>query len=92
MEYETDVSRLKQEASALHDAADEEARTNADFLVFTNATLLTMQSGNLHQDVLHDAVLVTRAGSIEAIVGIEDGVIPYGATVIDAQGGTHVLY
>ncbi|KIP10290.1 hypothetical protein PHLGIDRAFT_115580 [Phlebiopsis gigantea 11061_1 CR5-6] len=87
VEYATDVSRLKQEAAALHDAGDEEARMNADFLVFTNATLLTMQSGNLHEDVLHDAVLVTRAGSIEAIVGISDGVIPYGATVIDAQGG-----
>lgn len=40
------------------------------------ATLLTMESGNLYRDILHDAVLVTRGGSIEAIVGREDLVLP----------------
>lgn len=82
------MSRLKQEAAANVQGADDAARANADFLVFTNATLLTMESDNLHEDVLRDATLVTRGGEIEAIVGsADDVVIPYGATVIDAQGG-----
>ena len=87
IDYPTDISRLKKEAASLYDA-DEEARANADFLVFTNATLLTMDSGSVQEDLLHDAILVTRSGEIEAIVGIGDYVIPYGATVIDVQGGT----
>ncbi|THG95346.1 hypothetical protein EW026_g6293 [Hermanssonia centrifuga] len=57
------------------------------FLVIANATLLTMESGNLHNDVLRDAIIVTRAGEIEAIVGANEAVIPYGATILDAAGG-----
>lgn len=87
VKYPTDVSRLKHDAMAALRTTNEEALANADFLVFTNATLLTMESGNLHQDVLHDAILVSQGGKIEAIVGIEDYVIPYGATVINAEGG-----
>lgn len=88
VDYPTDIYRLKQEAAKAHEA-DSKAQANADFLVIANATLLTMESGNLHHDVLRDAVIVTRSGKIEAIVGIGDAdfVIPYGATVLDAAGG-----
>lgn len=88
VEYESDVSRLKREARAF--AAKkygEDAVENADFFVIANATLLTMETGNIKGDVLRDAVLVARGGEIEAIVGVRDAVIPYGTTVIDAQGG-----
>jgi hypothetical protein len=85
--YPSDVSRLKKEAVEAADTTNAAALANADFLVFTNATLLTMESGNFHEDVLHDAVLITRRGKIEAIVGISDAVIPYGARVIDLEGG-----
>ena len=46
-----------------------------------------METGNVKSDVLRDAVLVTRGGEIEAIVGVHDAVFPYGATVIDVEGG-----
>lgn len=89
VEYVSDIGRLKQEAAA--SAASrygEEGAANADFFVIANATLLTMENGNVQSDLLHDAVLVTRGGEIEAIVGVHDFVAPYGATVLDAQGGT----
>ncbi|EKM56016.1 uncharacterized protein PHACADRAFT_209515 [Phanerochaete carnosa HHB-10118-sp] len=85
--YPSDVSRLKADAMAALHTNDEQALANADVLVFTNATLLTMESGSLLQDVMHDAVLVSRGGRVEATVGIEDYVVPHGATVINAEGG-----
>lgn len=88
VEYPSDIARLKREAAAF--AAEkygEEGRPHADFLVIANATLLTMETGDLKSDVLRDAVLVTRNGEIEAIVGVHDAVLPYGATVLDAEGG-----
>ncbi|CDO68900.1 hypothetical protein BN946_scf185000.g43 [Trametes cinnabarina] len=88
VEYPSDVSRLKVEAATF--AAEkfgEEARENASFFVIANATLVTMETGDLKADILRDAVLVTRNGEIEAIVGVHDAVIPYGATVLDVEGG-----
>ncbi len=52
-----------------------------------HASLVTLSTGNIHNDILHDAVLVTRNGQIEAIAGVHGYVIPYGATVLDAEGG-----
>ena len=87
VKYPSAISRLKKEAADAIQPADAEAWVNADFLVFTNATLLTMEYGNLREDILYDAILVSRGGQIEAIVGVSDAVIPYGATVIDLEGG-----
>ncbi|KAI0737876.1 hypothetical protein C8Q80DRAFT_1275924 [Daedaleopsis nitida] len=88
VEYESDISRLKREAAALSASRfGEEGLKNADFFIIANATLVTMETGDLKSDVLHDAVLVTRGGEIEAIVGVHDAVFPYGATVFDAEGG-----
>ncbi|KAH9915780.1 uncharacterized protein BXZ73DRAFT_92563 [Epithele typhae] len=88
VEYPSDIKRLKAEATA-HAAAKygEAGVANADFFVFSNATLVTMDTGKLTADILHDAVLVTHGGVIEAIAGVHDFVIPYGATVVDVQGG-----
>lgn len=83
VEYPSDIHRLTQDA--LQNA--EEVNVNADLLVITNVNLLTMETGNLHGDVLHDVVLFSRAGKIDAIVGARDAVIPRGAAVIDAEGG-----
>ncbi|OSD02024.1 hypothetical protein PYCCODRAFT_1435709 [Trametes coccinea BRFM310] len=88
VEYASDVARLKEEAAAF--AAEkygDTAKENADFFVIANATLVTMETGDLKADILRDAVLVTRNGEIEAIVGVHDAVIPYGATVLDVEGG-----
>ena len=92
VEYPSDIKRLKDEAKAAAAAKyGPEGVTNADYFVFSNATLLTFDTGALKSDILHDAVLVTRAGEIEAIAGVHDVVIPYGATVLDVQGGDECL-
>lgn len=92
VEYSSDIARLKDEAivSSNIGVNDTKALANADFFVVMNATLLTMETGNALSDVLHDAILVSRGGKIEAIVGVHDAVIPYGATVLNAEGGKHV--
>ncbi|TFK87930.1 hypothetical protein K466DRAFT_599091 [Polyporus arcularius HHB13444] len=88
VEYLSDIGRLKKEAAAF--AAQrygEDGMANADFFVIANATLLTMETGNVQSDLWHDAVIVTRGGEIEAIVGVHDVELPYGTTVLDAEGG-----
>ncbi|CCM03690.1 uncharacterized protein FIBRA_05835 [Fibroporia radiculosa] len=85
--YTSDVARLKQEAASAFQAnSDEEAPIGTDFFIISNATLLTMETGDFHSDILHDAILVSRGGEIEAIVGAQDAVFPQGATVIDVEG------
>ncbi|KZT73997.1 hypothetical protein DAEQUDRAFT_761464 [Daedalea quercina L-15889] len=85
VDYPSDIGRLKEEAAASVTPEEAEAHANADYFVISNATLLTMETGNLHEDILEDAIIVTRGGQIEAIVG-EGAAIPYGATVINAEG------
>ena len=85
VEYPSDIRRLKTEAAANVASEDAEARANADYLVIANATLLTMETGD-YDDIMEDAIIVTRGGQIEAIVGAQDA-LPYGATVFNAEGG-----
>lgn len=59
-----------------------------DFLVIANATLLTMETGDVQGDLFHDAFVFLSGGQIVAILGMQDAVIPHGAVVLDAQGGT----
>ncbi|KAF9501145.1 hypothetical protein BDN71DRAFT_1479710 [Pleurotus eryngii] len=97
VEHSTDIARLKQEAcqavasqtpSGLRDknTAGAGAVDSADVLVIFNATLVTMETGNVVSDVIDNGALVTRAGVIEAAGLTQDLVIPSGATVIDARG------
>ncbi|KAH9926124.1 uncharacterized protein B0H18DRAFT_1085078 [Fomitopsis serialis] len=86
VDYPSDIRRLKAEAAASIAHEDAAALANADLFVIANATLLTMETGDLRADVLEDAILVTRGGQIEAIVGTQDAVIPYGASVLNAEG------
>jgi len=86
VDYPSDIRRLKAEATASIAHEDAAALANADIFVIANATLVTMETGDLRADVLEDAILVTRGGQIEAIVGTQDAVIPYGASVLNAEG------
>ncbi|KAJ3857343.1 hypothetical protein EV368DRAFT_77833 [Lentinula lateritia] len=83
VEHSTDIARLKKEAQALSSSV------NSDILIVYNATLLTMESGNINEDLLHDAILVIRAGVIEAVFSAtqNDFVAPEGATLINAHRG-----
>ena len=90
VEYPTDISRLKDDAlrAARTKNTDETSLAYADVLVIANTTLLSMDSGDLQGDIFHDAVLFVRNGRIESVVGSHDAVIPQGAMVLNAEGGT----
>jgi hypothetical protein len=84
IEHSTDIARLKQEAKQVSHVAS----NNIDLVVITNATLLTMESGNPGVDLISNGVLTIRGGVIEYVGPSHDYTPPTGATVIDAEGGT----
>ncbi|KAJ3981233.1 hypothetical protein F5890DRAFT_570495 [Lentinula detonsa] len=83
VEHPTDIARLKEQTQALSSSV------NSDILIVFNATLVTMETGSLDEDLLHDAVLVIRGGVIEAVFSATGNsfVAPEGATLINANGG-----
>lgn len=91
VEYDTDFGRLKKETAQL-ERYSKSAHANADVVAYYNATILTMESGSEHGDVIHNAVLITRAGLVESTAGAEDADIPTGATIIDAEGGESIRF
>lgn len=95
IEYTTEAARLKQDAQSRVRAQGgpevDAVLANADLLVIMNATVLTMDSGDLAGDVYRNAVLFSRGGKIEAVMGAGEAVIPQGAMVLDAEGGMCLL-
>ena len=86
--HSSDIHRLKAEAKAASATSDADASAKSDFLVIYNATLLTMDGDGPETDLLHDSLMIVAGGEIVTILGVQDAVIPYGATTFDAQGGT----
>lgn len=84
--FASDVSRLKNDAfaSALARGAGDQ---NTDVIAITNATILTMESGSLHHDLVEDAVMVIRGGVIDSVGSMNAMTIPQGATVLNAGKG-----
>jgi len=83
IEHPTDIARLKKEAEQVSHIAS----NNFDLVVITNATLLTMESGNPEADLIRNGVLTIRAGVIEYVGASLNYTPPTGATMIDAEGG-----
>ena len=83
IEHSTDIARLKKEAKQ----ASHVTSNNFDVLVITNATLLTMESGNPEADLIRNGILTIRGGVIEYVGPSLNYTPPTGATVIDAEGG-----
>ncbi|KAK0458565.1 uncharacterized protein EV420DRAFT_1629551 [Desarmillaria tabescens] len=84
VEHSTDISRLKKEAARTASYPD------SDLLVLYNATLLTMETGELEKDLVREALLVIRGGVITTAAALNTVVIPTEATVIDMHGATIV--
>ena len=84
IEHSTDIARLKTEAKQV---SHNIALNNFDLVVITNATLLTMESGNPEVDLIRNGILTIRGGVIEYVGPSLDYTLPTGATVIDAEGG-----
>lgn len=90
IKHPTDIARLKQEAAALHGThkAWLDLQDGSDTLVITNATVLTMETGEIGNDLIENGTLVTRGGVIQYVGPISQAFsIPARAQVIDAQGG-----
>lgn len=83
VQHSTDIGRLRGQAFS----ASLENNQNADSLVIINARVLTMEGGG-PADFIADGVLVGKKGVILSVGSAKDVVIPDGATIIDAQGGT----
>jgi hypothetical protein len=79
VEHSTDIARLKEQAPE-------------ETLVISNATLLTMVTGNLEQDLIQNGTVVVQDGAIVSAGTYGDLDIPALATVIDAQGGMLVMH
>jgi len=83
VEHSTDIERMKK-------STDSGSLSNADVVVIHNATVLTMETGNLQDDLLRGGMLVIRGGVIEEVYSVLDApaLTSYaGSTVIDAQEG-----
>ena len=74
-EHSTDIARLKKDVQT------------TSKLVIQNATLLTMETGNLDTDLIHGGSLVIKDGVFEAVGALSDGDLE-DAEVIQANGGT----
>ncbi|OCH90621.1 hypothetical protein OBBRIDRAFT_887531 [Obba rivulosa] len=75
VEYPSEIGRLKSNSPS------------PGFLVVANARLLTMETGDLAQDLREDAMLFVRDGEIMAVVSMQDAVIPEHAMILDVDGG-----
>lgn len=94
VEHATDIARLRHEAALLKGIHKEwlNIQDDSDVLVITNATLLTMTTGNVKDDLIRNGVLVTRGGVIEyAGPASADFHVPARAQTIDAQGGRSTM-
>jgi hypothetical protein len=87
--HTTDIYRLKEDARRAHLSSTHSSATigNADVLVITNATILTMETGVLEQDMLTDAILVSKGGIISLVAGVLQESEFAGAKILDARGG-----
>lgn len=78
MRYESEVTRLRREARAF---------SGADTVAFVNATILTMEHGDIHQDVISGGTVILRDGSIDAVGQDGEVPVPDGALIIQTNGG-----
>ncbi|KAH7890028.1 hypothetical protein F5I97DRAFT_626000 [Phlebopus sp. FC_14] len=79
--YESEITRLRREARAY--SADDDA----DVIAITNATILTMDHGNVYEDLITGGTIVLRSGLIDAVGTDGEVSVPAGALVIPGEGG-----
>ena len=78
MRYESEVMRLRREALAF---------SGMDTVAFVNATILTMEHGDVHSDVISGGTIILRDGLINAVGRDDEVSVPGDALVIQTDGG-----
>ncbi|KAJ7224315.1 hypothetical protein GGX14DRAFT_649568 [Mycena pura] len=81
VERSTDIARLKRDAAEVSANA-----TSSDVFVIFNATILTMETGELEKDLIREGVITIRGGVIESVDTVGT-FVPSDLTTINAQGG-----
>lgn len=84
----TDIYRLKEDAVKANQQSGI-ATEHADVLIIANATLITMQNGNLESDLMLNGTVVIRGGVIESVTN-DPTFSPPLAAVINAEGGPYI--
>lgn len=81
--YESEVTRLRREARAY---------SGADVVAFVNATILTMEHGDVHRDVINGGTVILRDGLIDTVGKDGEVSLPAGALIIQTDGGESRRY
>lgn len=76
--YESEITRVRREARAF---------SGTDTVAFVNATILTMEHDDIHQDVIRGGVVVLRDGLIDAVGKDGEISVPDDAFIIQTDGG-----
>ncbi|KAI9569027.1 hypothetical protein HD554DRAFT_2204740 [Boletus coccyginus] len=74
----TEVTRLRREARAF---------SGVDTVAFVNATILTMEHGDIHRDLISGGTVILRDGFIDAVGKDSEVSVPAGALIIQTDGG-----
>ncbi|KAJ7623213.1 hypothetical protein FB45DRAFT_924921 [Roridomyces roridus] len=82
VKHSTDIARLKEDAASVNAKAE----NNSDVFVIFNATVLTMETGDLERDLVRQAVVTIHGGVIESISPL-GSLVPSGVAAFNAQGG-----
>ena len=87
--YDSEITRLVSDARKASgcSSGDAACMENADTIIFSNATILTMASGKPEQDLISNGVVIVKNGVIREVGKTEEIDITEGATLIDVQGG-----
>ncbi|KAF8162835.1 hypothetical protein B0H34DRAFT_794607 [Crassisporium funariophilum] len=89
VEHSTDIARLKKQAAEAAHVHKDWLTTNESnaLVVITNATILTMESGNAYEDLIYNGVLFIEDGVIASVGTMDRFIAPTGATILNAEGG-----
>jgi hypothetical protein len=86
VEHSTDIFRVKKDASLMQNAR--KSSSHSDLVVINNATILTMATGDLEQDLIRNGALIVQGGVITWLgKRIDDQTLLEGSTVINVNGG-----
>jgi hypothetical protein len=90
VEHSTDIFRLKKEASENPKLMQNARKSSfhSDLVIINNATILTMATGDLKQDLIQNGALIVQGGVITGLgKRIDNQTLLDGGTVINANGG-----
>lgn len=76
--YESEITRLRREARTF---------SGVDIVAFVNATILTMEHGDAHRDVINGGTIILRDGLIDGVGKDGEISVPNGALIIQTDGG-----